>query len=71
MEQDGLTQISVNRCEKLRWKGMYVETVWDPTVQDSNDQSFWCQHTYKCLGPDGKAVDEDQCNPARECFVEL
>ncbi|MGA2149115.1 MAG: hypothetical protein ABSH49_29605 [Bryobacteraceae bacterium] len=71
MERDGLTHVRVNRCEKLRWKGMYIETVWDPTVQPSNDQSFWCQHTYKCLGPDGKAVDEVECNPARECFVEL
>ena len=58
-----------NRCEKLRWKGMYVETVWDPAVQ-RGPEHFWCQHTFKCLGPDGKPVDDEECTPARECFVE-
>ncbi len=71
MERHDLTEPGASRCEKLRWKGMYIETVWDSTVQPSNDRSFWCQHTYQCLGPDGKAVDEIECSPARECFVEL
>jgi len=70
MEQHGMTQVGVNRCEKLRSKGMYIDTVWDPTVQ-RGEEAFWCQHTFKCLGPDGKPVDEVECNPSRECFVEL
>ena len=71
MERSGLTNIGTNRCEKLRWKGMYIEAEWDPTIQHSNDGAFWCQHTFKCLGPDGKAVDEFECSPARKCYEEL
>ena len=54
MERSGLTNIETTRCEKLRWKGMYIEAEWDPTIQHSNDGAFWCQHTFTCLGPDGK-----------------
>ena len=71
MERPGLTKVSIKRCEKLRWKGMFIEAEWDPNVQHSNDQLFWCQHTFKCVGPDGKAVDEYECNPARNCYEEL
>jgi hypothetical protein len=67
MERPGLKK----RCEKLRWKGLFIEAEWDPTVQHSNDPIFWCQHTLKCLGPDGKAVDEFECSPARGCYEEL
>jgi len=59
------------RCEKLRWKGMFVQAEWDPTVQHSDDRAFWCQHTFKCLGPDGRAVGDQECLPGRECFEEL
>ncbi|MGA3258725.1 MAG: hypothetical protein ABSE35_07580 [Bryobacteraceae bacterium] len=60
------------RCEKLRWKGMFVQAVWeDPTVQHSDDRAFWCQHTFKCLGPDGQAVGEEECVAGRGCFEEL
>ena len=51
MERPGLTKIGINRCEKLRWKGMFIQAEWDPTIQHSNDRSFWCQHTWNCLGP--------------------
>lgn len=71
MERPGLTKVSMKRCEKLRWKGLFIEAEPDPTIQHSNDQLFWCQHTFKCLGPDGKAVDEFECNPARPCYEEL
>ena len=50
---------------------MYIEAQWDPTVQHSNDRAFWCQHTFTCLGPDGKIVDEYECNPARKCYEDL
>jgi hypothetical protein len=50
---------------------MYIEAQWDPTIQHSNDGAFWCQHTFNCLGPDGKAVDEFECSPARKCYEEL
>ncbi len=44
---------------------------WDPTVPHSNDRAFWCQHTYNCLGPDNKLVDDYECNPARKCYDPL
>jgi hypothetical protein len=50
---------------------MYIEAEWDPTIQHSNDGAFWCQHTFNCLGPDGKAVDEFECSPGRKCYEEL
>jgi len=50
---------------------MFIEADWDPSVQPSNEQSHWCQHTYKCLGPDGKLVDEFECSPARACCEEV
>ncbi len=71
MEQPGLTQIDDNRCAHLRWKGMFIDAEWDPTVQHSNDRAFWCQHTLNGLGPDGKVVDHDDCQPGRECFQAL
>jgi len=61
----------MNRCEKLRWKGMFIEALEDPTIQPSNDRAFWCQHTWNCLGPDGKAVDDFECSPARACYEQL
>ncbi len=60
-----------DRCEKLRWKGMFTDSVPDPNIQPSNERSFWCQHTFTCLGPDGNIVDDFECSPGRSCFVEL
>jgi hypothetical protein len=66
-------KISMNRCAYLRWKGLYVDAeVVDETQEDySHDTALWCQHTYKCLGPDGQVVDEFECSPARTCYVQL
>ena len=71
MERPGLTKISINRCEKLRWKGLFIEALEDPTIQPNNERSFWCQHTFNCLGPDGKIADEFECSPARSCYEQL
>jgi hypothetical protein len=71
MERPGLTRITDDRCEKLRWKGLYIEALEEPNAQHSNDRAFWCQHTFTCLGPDGKVVDDYECNPARACYEEL
>jgi hypothetical protein len=64
-------RISMNRCEKLRWKGLYIDAAHDPAVQYSDDSAMWCQHTFTCLGPDGQIVDEFECNPARACYEQL
>ena len=71
MEYPGLTNVPQKRCEHLRWKGLFIEAVWDPTVQRSNDGAFWCQHTHNCLGPDGQVADDYECNPGRNCYSEL
>ena len=71
MERPGLANITTDRCAKLCWKGLYIEAEWDPTVQHSNDRNFWCGLTFTCLGPDGKVVDDYECNPARQCYEEL
>jgi len=71
MERPGLTKVSMNRCNWLRWKGMFIEAECDPNIQHSNDRAFWCQHTFKPLGPDGQPVDEFECSAARPCFEKL
>jgi hypothetical protein len=60
-----------NRCDSIRNKDMFIDTEWDPTVQRGNDRLFWCVKTQNCLGPDGKLVDDYECNPARGCYKEL
>ena len=64
-------KISMNRCSNLRWKGLYIQAECDPEIQYSNDSAMWCQHTFKCIGPDGQVVDEFECSPARNCYVQL
>lgn len=71
MERAGLTLIDEDRCDCLRWKGMFVMAEWDPTVPHSNDRAFWCQRTHTPLGPDGKLCDDYECNPARGCYKQL
>ena len=71
MERPGLTKVSMNRCGMLRWKGMFIEAEWSPDIQHSNDRAFWCQHTFKPVGPDGKIVDEFECSPGRRCYEQL
>jgi hypothetical protein len=70
-ERPGLTRIGTDRCSRLRWKGLSIEAPWDASVQHGNDRIFWCQHTYNCLGPDGKIADEFECSPARGCYDAL
>jgi hypothetical protein len=62
---------SRNRCALLRWKGLYIDAQVDPQENYSNDSALWCQHTYTCLGPDNKVVDEFECSPARDCYEKL
>lgn len=71
MEYSGLVRIDEDRCSNLRWKGMYIEAEWDPTVPHGNDRLFWCTRTQNCLGPDGQAVDDYECHEGRKCYKEL
>lgn len=70
-ERAGLARIGDDRCQWLRWKGLYVEAEWDPTVPHSNDRAFWCDKTQICVGPDGKIADDYECNETRKCYSEL
>ena len=60
-----------DRCTNLRWKGMYINTVWDATAQQGTDHIYWCQKTQKPLGPDGKSVDQYECHDGRKCYLPL
>ena len=71
MEQAGLTKADDDRCDYLRWKGMFIEAEWDPTLPHSGDRLFWCLKTQNCLGPDGQAVDDYDCNETRGCYKAL
>jgi hypothetical protein len=71
MERAGITRIDEDRCANLRWKGMFIDAEWDPTVPHGNDRLFWCHKTQNCLGQDGKIVDEYECNEGRGCYKPL
>lgn len=72
MERPGVTPVDDDRCDLLRWKGIFIETEWDPKqVPHSGDRLFWCHKTQNCLGPDGKVVDEYECNETRGCYKAL
>ena len=71
MERSSLARIDTDRCQNLRWKGMYILSEVDPLVGHSNDGLFWCHNTSNCCGPDGKAVDDYECNETRECYRAL
>jgi hypothetical protein len=50
---------------------MFIEAIWDPAVQRCNDRAFWCHKTQSCVGPDGKLVDDYECNETRACYGAL
>lgn len=70
-ERSGNTPADDDRCDFLRWKGLFIDAEWDPSVPHSGDRNFWCHRTQNCLGPDGRAVDEYECNETRSCYREL
>jgi hypothetical protein len=72
MERSSITNIDEDRCDFLRWKGMFIDSEWDPKiVPHSGDRLFWCQKTQQCLGPDGKVADDYECNETRGCYKPL
>jgi hypothetical protein len=71
MEVSKLNTNGKNRCARLRFKGLFVETVPDPTVPPGNDRLFWCNRTQTCLGPDGRTVDDLECTHLRPCYERL
>ncbi len=61
-------KVLTNRCEAMRWKGMFIDADDDPTVQLSNSRIYWCAYTQNGLGRDGEVVDEDTCTASRKCY---
>ncbi len=60
-----------NLCQRLRWKGMFVDVAPVPGVPNTSDGFFWCTHTMNCLGPDGDVADREHCLNGRRCFETL
>jgi hypothetical protein len=70
MENSGMKIPGDDRCDNLRWKGLFIDTIQDPGMA-SGDGLFWCHTTQTCLGPDGKLADNGECAPSRPCFKAL
>lgn len=68
-EKTGFHVIGGDRCESLRWKGLFVDAERDTPT--GSDHIFWCLKTQIVLGPDGKLVDKYECNAARSCYKAL
>lgn len=60
-------------CSCVRAKTMFyqvegMEQAGDPAVAESRTYgNMWCSQTQSVLGPDGQAVDLEQCRPGRSC----
>lgn len=69
MEHSSWSPLDEDRCQSLRWKGLFIQSEWDAsTLPHSGDRLFWCHQTQQCLGPDGKLADDYECNETRPCY---
>jgi hypothetical protein len=57
-------------CNCLRWKSLFYQSEWDPSVPPPHDNHYWCVLTQKLMGPDGLIASPDTCHPGRDCFKE-
>ena len=69
MENPNKAMIDQDRCDYLRWKGLFVDGEESLTAHSAH--VFWCLHTQQPFGPDGKQVDEYECNETRKCYRPL
>ncbi len=67
MDQPEFNVLPSERCDNLRWKGLYI----DDQASTDGDHIFWCLKTQLGLGPDGNLVDKYECNPGRACYRPL
>ncbi len=67
MEDNELNVIQPQRCDNLRWKGLFHSV----DAQPDEHSVFWCAKTQFAFGPDGKFVDNAECNPSRSCYCPL
>jgi hypothetical protein len=58
-------------CEKIRTKGMYIQSIVDPAERTFYDpyeaSAYWCVLTQCGLGPDREPVRPDTCRHDRGC----
>lgn len=65
MAKEQLTRNFPCRC--MRSKEMFYES--DPYAEDLyTGGAFWCTKTLEAFGPDGDAVDSQECGPGRKCY---
>jgi hypothetical protein len=69
MEFASSARIEEDRCQWLRWKGMFVLS--ESSIPHSGDRLFWCHKTQQCIGPDAKLADDYECNETRGCYDAL
>ena len=56
------------RAKTLFYQVEGMEQAGDPAVAESRTYgNLWCSQTQSVLGPDGQAVDVEQCRPGRDC----
>lgn len=66
-----MNKFDLDRCQNLQWKGLFTQTSEDPEEVHAADGLFWCHTTQQCVGPDGKVVDNYECNETRPCYKPL
>jgi hypothetical protein len=71
MANPALNILREERCEYLRWKGLYIDEAYDPAIQQGDERIFWCLKTQINIGPDGQLVDNYECSPGRACYRPL
>lgn len=57
-----------DRCDHLRWKGLFVDTEDSGREHHPPDRIFWCLKTQQCVGPDGNVVGAHECSASRDCY---
>lgn len=71
MASPGFNIIAEERCQNLRWKGLFIDEFSDQAIQQGDERIFWCVKTQLNLGPDGKLVDGYECSACRSCYKPL
>lgn len=70
MDEHALPVIGGERCEYLRWKGLYIDEAENEEASGA-EHIYWCLKTQIGLGPDGKLAGKSECNPRRACYKAL
>ncbi len=70
MENESFRLLEDQRCEYLRWRGLFIDG--GQGISTAGEAPIcWCLKTQIGLGPDGEHVGRDECTPARPCYSGL